>query len=226
MKARQEGKDEEDWCEPEEAVRLVAQAEGVEGHTETAMAAYRHYTSRFGDNDERCYKIVGVEEAHETTISVGAKSYPFTGRIDLLVEDLQGRIFVLDHKTSSRITLTHKQYFAVSGQMLGYRYMAAKKYGHRFSGMMVNLIQVGDVPQVERIDLPRSPNLETRFEQIVVDIEQSIERMQAEQRPFDSWPKAVNEMTCFGRYGACEYLDWCRYGHGATKAGSWRWGVS
>jgi hypothetical protein len=208
------------WCSPEEAVHLIAQLEGIEGYADVAIQAYRAYLQQYPDDAER-WKILDIEELMSTKI---AGKYLLTGRMDLSYEDLGGRIWVVDHKTTARLTARHKQFYSVSGQLLGYSHMARQKYGDRFAGLMVNLIQHGDNPKFERVTLPRSPNLEARFEQIVVDIEESIERVQASGRDYDDWPKAINELTCYHRYGACDFIDQCRWGAGAKKAGNWTWG--
>jgi len=221
MRASQEGSPVEAWCDPEEAVQLIAKLEKVEEHAQYAIEAYRAYCRVYPFEDEKQSKrIIGVEDLLHTTI---AGKYLFTGRMDLVYEDLGGRVFAEDHKTTGRLTSAHKEYYSISGQLLGYSHLAREKYGERYAGMKVNLIQHGDSPKFERLTLPRSPNLESKFERIVVDIEESIERMQATGRDYDDWPKAVNEMTCFGRYGACAYIDQCRFGIGAKKAGNWTW---
>lgn len=130
---------------------------------------------------------------------------------------------VVTHNSTARLTARHKQFYAVSGQLLGYSHMARVKYGDRFAGLIVNLIQHG-TPKFERITLPRSPSLEARFERIVVDIEESIERVEAEGRDPGDWPKAINELTCYHRYGACDFINKCRWGATAGKAGDWEWG--
>lgn len=129
---------------------------------------------------------------------------------------------VVTHNSTARLTARHKQFYSVSGQLLGYSHMGRQKYGDRFAGLIVNLIQHG-TPKFERIVLPRSPNLEAKFERIVVDIEESVERIQAEGRDPSDWPKAINELTCYHRYGPCDFIDQCRWGAGAGKAGNWTW---
>lgn len=210
---------EEDWCAPEEAVDLISQLEGIEKYAQASVDTYRAYAQHYHD-DHHKWKVVAVEELMSGHI---AGKYLLTGRADLVVEDMAGRIFVIDHKTTARLTSRHKEFYAVSGQLLGYSHLARLRWGERFSGFIVNLIQHGDNPKFERITLPRSPNMEARFEQTVVDIEESIERMQASGRDYDNWPKAMNEMTCYGRYGACDFINQCRWGVGAKKAGNWTW---
>lgn len=209
------------WCAPEEAVHLISKLEKIDQYAAGAIDTYRAYQRYYDFEAERqTMKVISVEELLSATI--GGK-YLFTGRMDLVYEDLGGRVWVCDHKTSARLTAAHTQYYSISGQLIGYGYLARKKYGERYAGIKINLIQHGDSPKFERITLPRSPNLESKFERIVMDIEESIERMQASGREYDNWPKAINEMTCHGRYGACAFIDQCRNGYGAKKAGNWTW---
>lgn len=216
MRANQQGNPVDEWCSPEEAIRLIAKLEGTDEHANVAIEAVQAHQAHYRDDFER-WKILDIEDLLQTQVN---GKYLLTGRIDLAYEDLGGRIWVVDHKTTARLTSRHGQFYAISGQLLGYSHMARQKYGDRYAGLIVNLIQ-HTTPKFERITLPRSPNLEARFEKIVVDIEESIERVQAEGREVDDWPKAINELTCFHRYGACEFMDQCRWGPGAKTAGNW-----
>lgn len=208
---------ESEWVEPVEAVQLVA---AVEGHdpqvVESIISTYRAYAEHYAAEDLN-YRVMHVEDLLDMQI----EQYRLTGRLDLVVEDLGGRIWVLDHKTTGRITSAHKQFYAISGQLLGYSHMARRAYGSRFAGLIINLVQVGGDHKFERVVLPRSLQLENRFEQIVVDLERSIERVRAEERDVADWPKAASELVCYHRYGACEFIDWCRHGQGSAKAGNW-----
>jgi len=223
MRARQQNEPEDEWCEPEEAVELVAKLEGIEEHVLIVLRTFRRYVE-FYENDEADFEILGVEEMGSTKI---AGKYLLTGRRDLTVRDRSQRVFVWDHKTTSRLTARHKQFYAISGQLLGYGRMARERYGEAYAGMSVNLIELvakdGERSNFSRVVLERSPNLESRFERIVVDVEEAIERLQASGRPYDDWPKAINELTCFHRYGACEHINRCRYGAGAAVGGNWVW---
>jgi hypothetical protein len=210
---------EEGWVEPVEAVELMAKVDKNTQYVPEVVKTYEEYVRRF-EYEDRNWTVIKVEDLLEVQI---AGKYRLTGRMDLVIEDLAGRIFVVDHKTTGRITSAHAQYYGVSGQLLGYAHMARHHFGERFAGLIVNLVQLGG-ERFDRIVLPRSPKLEAGFEQIVVDIEESIERMQAQGRHFADWPKAINEMTCYGRYGACNHIDKCRFGKGASTAGAWKWG--
>lgn len=215
-----DGDSPDSWVEPEEAVELIAKLEKGENYIPGVLETYRQYVRHYDEETERqSMKILAVEELLQTQI---AGKYLFTGRMDLVYEDLGGRVWIVDHKTTGRMTSSHAQYYAISGQLMGYAHLARERYGERFAGVKINLIQ-HEPAKFERLTLSRSPNLESKFEQIVVDIEESIERMKASGRTYDNWPKAINEMTCHGRYGACSFIDQCRYGAGSRKAGNWSW---
>ena len=219
MKAVQEGTDPEEWVEPLEAVELIARLNGATEYISLLSRVYEAYVDHW-EGEEWQMKILDVEVLFETRIM---GKYLLTGRIDLMFEDLDGRIWVNDHKTSSRVTPEHKEFYALSGQLIGYQHLVRQKYGARLAGMKLNLVQVSTEPKFERITLQRSPAFESNFEQIVVDIEESIERMETSGRTYDNWPKAMNELTCKSRYSTCEFADQCRFGAGAKKAGGWSW---
>jgi hypothetical protein len=134
---------------------------------------------------------------------------------------------LITHNSTSRITTRHRDYFAISGQLLGYKHLAVQTRG-AVAGMHVNLIQHAGQQgtnkiKFDRIPLQRSPALERQFVDRVIDIEKMIERVKAEGRPVDQWPKAMSELVCYHRYGPCEYIDQCRFGAGSGCAGKWKW---
>jgi hypothetical protein len=218
IRAVQQGNDPEEWCEPKEAVELISQMEGTNEFAHVATEAYDAYCLEYPHDHEEM-EILEIEDLASTKVD---GKYLLTGRLDLVYRDLGGRVWAMDHKTTAYLKSSHKQFYTVSGQLLGYSHMAREKYGEDYAGMKLNLIQHGK-HKFSRLTLPRSPNLESKFPRIVIDIEESIERMQASGRDFDDWPKATNELTCYHRYGACKFIDQCRYGAGAKKAGNWTW---
>jgi hypothetical protein len=218
IRARQRGLDPEEWCEPKEAVELISKLEQTEAFAQVSIDAYEAYRLNY-PHDEQEMEILDIEELASTKID---GRYLLTGRLDLVYRDLGGRVWAMDHKTTAYLKSSHKQFYTVSGQLLGYSHMAREKYGEDYAGMKLNLVQHGK-PKFDRLTLPRSPNLESKFPRIVVDIEEAIERVQASGRDFDDWPKAINELTCYHRYGACKFIDQCRHGAGAKKAGNWTW---
>jgi len=213
------GDDPADWCDSYTAVDLISRLEGTEKYAQVALDAYDAYCQRYDyEQEKQTMEIIAVEDLVSTRIR---GKYLLTGRLDLAYRDMAGRIYVMDHKTTSRLTQRHKIYYGMSGQMHAYLYMAREAYPN-VVGMKINMIQ-HTTPKFERFDLMRSPFLEQKFEQTVVDIEESIERMLETDRNYDDWPKAMSELTCIHRYGECDFIDQCRHGAGAMKGGNWTW---
>lgn len=223
IRARQQGQDPDEWAAPMDAVSFVAKMEKVESLIPIVEDTLDAYERNF-IHDETHWKVLEIEQLNEIWL---AGKYRLTGRMDLIIETDGGQVFCVDHKTTGRATRNHANYYAVSGQLMGYSRMIQEKYKERFAGMIVNLIQLADsaAPKFERIHLGRSPAMESRFEQSVVDIEENIERLKASGREFDNWPKALNELTCYSRYGACEFIEKCRFGTQRSHHGNWEWGM-
>lgn len=212
----QQGQDPDKYLDPREAIAFMADVRGGREFVGLITSVYMAYCERYyRDADE--LTIEGIERLFQMTVR---DRYLFTGRVDLMWRDQGGQLWAADHKTTGRLTAAHKDYYAASGQLIGYQHLTRQQYPD-LAGMKLNLVEISSSPKFERITLPRSPAFEMQFEQTVVDIEESIERMEREGRPLDQWPKAMNEMTCYGRYGACPFLDRCRWGAGQPVAGNW-----
>lgn len=216
MMQEQAGLNPEEYMESCEVVRLIAESKGLKRHIANVTSTYRAYKRHYF-GDIRNLTVLAVETLFDDRI----KGYRLTGRIDLAYEDLGGQIFVCDHKSSGRLTAKQKEYYSISGQLLGYQYLARKKYP-TMSGMILNMVQ-HTKPKFERVALPRSVALERQFVDRVVDIEEAVARIKAQNRPVDEWPKAMSELTCITRYGACKFIDKCRHGMNSKKAGDWSW---
>jgi hypothetical protein len=234
MKQEQEGKNPHEYMDPIESVRLVAQVQGIEKHVPNVVETYQAYKRNyFGDIRQR--RIVQVETMYDGTLdptpeeaAAGEKPYRLTGRIDLMWEDLGGRLWCEDHKSSVRVTNKHREYFTVSGQMLGYIHIARQKHPD-LAGMKINLVQHAGSGKTkfERLTISRRPELERQFVARARDIEKAIERMQVEtaagKRGTHEWPKAMSELACYHRDGACDHIDKCKFGPTAGTGGSWSW---
>ena len=209
LKNATEGQDPDEWEEPR--IALKRQAEEEEGRwdpfleqIETCFDAYlSHYKT---DN----FKVLEVERLAWGQID----EHTFTGRFDLVMEDVAGRVWVVDHKTTARLLKRQIQYYGVSGQLIGYSYLAKQIYGDRFHGMLLNQIQHTGKFNFQRLSLPPAPYLLERFPQTVRDAEERIAQLKKSGRSPLEWPMAMNEMTCYGRYGACDFLENCKWGTG------------
>lgn len=207
IQARQQGTDPNEWMDPTDAVNEMCLQKGGDWakHADVIHDCYAAYRGRWATEE---FKVLEVERLAYAKI----KGHLFTGRFDLVIEDRRGEVWVIDHKTSSRLTATQRKYYGVSGQLIGYSYLGQQIYGEKFAGLMLNQIQHTKPCKFARIPLPPAPNLLRKFPQIVDDAETRIQELRASGRKEDSWPMAANELTCFHRYGACKFLDRCRWG--------------
>jgi hypothetical protein len=96
--------------------------------------------------------------------------------------------------------------------MHAYRWLASGVYGERLAGMRINLVQHTKPYKFQRFDLDPAPHMFSNFPRIIKEAEETISRYKAEGRAPEEWPMAISELTCFHRYGACEYLEKCKWG--------------
>ena len=207
VKCEQQGKNPNEWFPPKDALEMkaVKMGDAWEQELDRIKACYDHYITHYSFEK---LKILEVERLAYTKIG----EFLFTGRFDLVYEDSSGGVWVCDHKTTSRVTSSQKKFYGVSGQLIGYAYMGREIYGDRFKGMILNQIQHTPPCKFMRIQLPPAPNLMRQFPQIVIDAETRIKELKESGRSPNQWPMAANELTCFHRYGACKFLDNCRWG--------------
>ena len=207
MKARQQGTDPEEWLKPLTAMREKAFKENDAWMRELEVSTncYEAYIEHWADET---IEILEVERLAYTMIGRNA----FTGRFDLVYRDRRGKIWVCDHKTTGRIQSSQKKFYSISGQLAGYAYLGRQLYGDKFGGMILNLVQHTKPCKFVRMPLPPAPHLVSKFPQIVLDAEERIKSLKESGRSPDNWPMAANELTCYSRYGPCNYLDNCRWG--------------
>lgn len=209
MQARQNGEDEKQWFEPLVAMQLQALQEGEEWleHLEDCNAALNAYIAHYG---VETFYVVAVEHMISTKIG----DYEVTGRADLIIQSRSdNKVYIVDHKTTSRISGSQVKSYGISGQLIGYDYMGREMFGDLWGGMILNQLQHKDPIKYNRVTLPPSPNMLVRFPQLVRDAEEMIARYST--RPVDEYPMVMNELICYHRYGACPFVDKCRWGKNA-----------
>lgn len=213
LKNKQLGLDPEEWLPAKEAVDLkcLQEPENID-YQDLINNCYDEYVNRWMIEDQHL-KILEVEKLAYVVIDdlERDKKYLLTGRFDMVVE-WEGKVWVVDHKTTSRLSSSHEKYYAVSGQLIGYEYMARQIYGERLGGVLLNFAQHTVPCKFERRKIPPRPNLSAQFAPTIIDAERRITDLQNSGRPYDQWPKAMNELSCYTRYGACPYIEDCKYG--------------
>jgi len=207
MRCEQHGTDPGEYLKPVTAMREKAykESQAWERQLDVSVACFEAYREHWVDEK---IEVLEVERLAYTMINGAA----FTGRFDLVYRDRRGKVWVCDHKTTGRIQPSQKKFYSISGQLAGYAYLGRQLYGQDFGGMQLNMVQHTAPCKFMRIPLPPAPNLIARFPQIVNDAETRIRELRESGRTPDNWPMAANELTCYSRYGACNYLDRCRWG--------------
>ena len=207
VRETQNGKPADLYYPSEEAMRIVAAAKGgaYEAEVQTCIDCVHAYMDYWHNED---FKVLRVEELYEGFF----EGYRLTGRLDLVIEDRQGRVFVIDHKSTGFLSSKQRVFYSISGQMHAYRWLASMQYGERLGGMRINMLQHSNGFKFQRFDLDPSPHMFTQFPRIIKEAEEQIARYKAEGRPLHLWPMAISELTCFHRYGACEHMDKCKWG--------------
>ena len=207
LREKQQGRDPKLYFDPIEAIDIMIEAKPHwKDHGELAKRVTEAYLVKW--RNER-FKVVAVEELLEAQI----EGYRFTGRMDLVVEDSEGKIWIIDHKTTGRLQAQQRKFYSVSGQILGYQTLGKIHFGDRFGGMRLNMIQHGGDFKFERFNVDPAPKMMERWPSAVKDAEEGIQKLLDEGRPADKWPIAPSELVCFHRYGPCNYIEQCKWGH-------------
>jgi hypothetical protein len=213
VKAIQEGTDPDRFYPPLEAMRLCADSFGDLGQSclPVAVKAVRAYAQRYGSEP---FRVLSVEEPAETIF----EGYRFTARIDLIIEDAGGKVWILDHKFVSRIDSKVRTRYILSGQFLGLSHLGFRLYGSAFAGVRLNLVGC-NVPGFSRETIEPAPWMLERFPHVVKHAEEGIAKVEALLAAGEVVPASPSEHTCMGSYGPCPAFDLCRWGSIAPHFG-------
>lgn len=186
---------------------------------EACTEAIEEYADVYAMED---YRILGVEHLVEMSIvgPLTEKTYRHTMRLDLILQDRAGRVWIVDHKTSGqRVDKRKRQGFELSGQVIGASWWARKEYGLDFAGFMINFVGItAKGRQFERFHPRLAPYAQSMFPLTIEHSEEYLLWCQARygDNP-DDWPPMLQEQgPCMDRYGPCEFRSMCRWGSGIT----------
>lgn len=74
-------------------------------------------------------------------------AFVFWGRLDAIVQaQHDGGIYVLDHKTTSKLSTWKTEKYRVDSQMSGYTWAAQKQLGRTVTGVFINFIEFAKLP--------------------------------------------------------------------------------
>lgn len=213
----------EAYHEPQEAIALVAEANGESwlAHKGLAQRAVSDYTRRVGPEH-----VVAVEHLVECPVpralpDAGPLSRALRGvipevivhrmRLDLILKTPGGRYLIRDHKTSSNPKAGTAS-FELSGQIIAMQWWGQRAYGDAFAGVEIGSINL----TTSKLDfsMPRpAPHAVQHWPATRTWIE--VQRTIGLEVYGDSlaWPMALSDQgPCMDRYGPCGYRDSCRLG--------------
>lgn len=143
------------------------------------------------------------------------KPITMTRRLDLVVEDRQGRLWIWDHKNQANVQPNRSvDAYAIDGGFAAFRIMGKQAWPN-FAGLMLNLIQTQSPWRVARPTVPPTPGRDRHFAQMLWRAEHQLAALDVEKLSPWEWPKAMHETTCYGRYGSCGATRFCFYGKSA-----------
>tara|TARA_R100001594_G_scaffold20414_3_gene39394 strand:+ start:10315 stop:11130 length:816 start_codon:yes stop_codon:yes gene_type:complete len=210
IKEIQTGGNPDDWLLPEDAIFALAEKNAEESPLWRECApqlvdSYFRYRNNWLGED---WKVLEVEK--ELRARVGKEKYLYTQRADLIIEDHNERVWIVDHKSAYRITSKTLRMHILDGQFIGYQLFGYKTYGERFAGVLVNRVQLAPPYGHDRRSLEPAPAALEDFIAVIQEAEERISKY--EGRPPREWPMALNNQTCFGKYGQCSAYKLCQFG--------------
>ena len=153
---------------------------------------------------------------HEVIWELPFNQLVLCGRMDRIVE-WQGGLWVMDHKTTSRLGASYFEQYNPHAQVTMYLYAAQQYFGvEKVRGFIVDAAFVGKSNKNQRdIITMTQVEIDERMDEILTHAYELITVEKAlEQKP-EAWkticPRAMITEAC-SAWGACEYRDLCRYG--------------
>jgi hypothetical protein len=127
---------------------LVMEEEVTElnNQLDTLSILYKFYKEWAKERDN--FKVIDVEK--EDILEIDGTEIRV--RLDAIVEDEMGGLWVLEHKTAKQFD---EEKYEIDQQVSMYTYVAQKIYGKKFEGVIINLSKKGVKPETE---LPRLKN--------------------------------------------------------------------
>ncbi len=196
--------------------------------------AVQRYTEHYA-REYDTLRVLAVEAEH--AIDLGLLDCPghhehgkllfFTSRCDLVFADAAGRVTIPDTKTSGTVTSAAAKYYGRHGQFFGMELVGRAVYGDRFDGARLNMVQT-DGEKFARPTLPPRPWAIGQFRDRLIRAEHVIAALEIRTREYweerdaivppsadltsHTWPAADHELTCYSRYGLCEFANMCDWG--------------
>jgi len=174
-----------------------------------ALEALAMYTQRY-ETDR--FKVIATEIAGTVPIADGRRIH---FKIDALCQDKQGKLFVLEHKTSSRLAATWAEEWTLSVQVSTYIHALMclqdpnQVYGARVNGAFFRKkgIEFMRVPVKKGpLDMQMWLNMVNHYADMIDEEYKRLLSSDEDNPILDAFP--MNTESCI-RYGVCPYHDFC-----------------
>ena len=187
-----------------------AEAELWKAQIEPVQKAVDASTTRYNSCD---WKILEVERELRANIPrlTGTETFLYTQRADLIIEDVSGGVWIVDHKTCSRIDSKTLRQHILNGQFLGYQCLGRIAYPGRFRGVIINRVKMTEPYGYHRCPIEPAPSALSFFVRSLKQTEERIQLHSHLENPMD-YPPVFSEQICYGKYGPCPAFDLCQWG--------------
>lgn len=140
---------------------------------------------------------------------------PGTARIDLLAAVREGGAlkvlpgtYIVEHKSAARLDEATTEGWHLDGEILGLidlykRARLAQRFG-KLQGVIVNIVTKTKIPGFHR-EIVAPPDSQARRQHKDLKTWNATLGL---YKATNTWPRALN--SCWGRYGACDYVAHCR----------------
>ncbi len=138
-------------------------------------------------------------------------SIPYTGRIDLVAIDRQGRVWFIDHKTCAEYKKSEAFTYGMSLQIHGHHMLGKHAYPGRFAGPLLNFIQTRTGPRFVREPPVGAPKMIEDAPLRIVWTAWEIDNYAQRATRIEDYPGTASPNMCSTRWGPCEFQRQCRF---------------
>ncbi len=155
------------------------------------------------------WEPIAIEEEFAVTIPVPGGDVRFTGRLDLVVQDYNGLIYIIDHKTTKWGIPALCQTLSVSDQATGYLMLWNRNHpdDQQAQGVIYNILRkYKSVVECKTHPVLKTSEDEQRFTEDAADVLHTIHTKIS--MPNARFP--MNTGSCYLYNQPCQYLDLCK----------------
>jgi len=177
---------------------------------EPVQKAVEAYIQRYSSCDWKILEVERELRAHIPNLN-GEGTFLYTQRADLIIEDIGGGVWIVDHKTCSRIDSKTLRQHILNGQFLGYQCLGRVAYPGRFRGVIINRMKMSEPYGYHRCPIEPAPSALSHFIRSLKQTEERIQKYSHLENPMD-YPPVFSEQICYGKYGPCPAFETCQWG--------------